>query len=268
MDTQADGLTMNTDALVELNPKLGEVSHTTRVAYVKFMTTKLKKEIRFEEDDRFEVENEKMRARGMKAFDKFKKNAGILKKVQVVEPEVKAAAVVEEPTTSKDFRSRTPIEEDPNEGMITPDRRPSTPENLLDEPVPKIASSPMQASSPPSSSPIPQVTASPAAVDNKKPDSPIVKIKADTKSPEPPKISTPELPKTDEGDEDDNEAEADDANAKKPDARKDSKTSTHLAVPSASSRPLTPVSPGVPKSIYTGDKGKSKMTGKTLTGWI
>lgn len=65
--------------------------------------------------------------------------------------------------------------------------------------------------------------------------------------------------KTDEEDEDDDDVEA----LKKPDAAK--KTSIHLNVPKASSRPSSPA-PSI--GLSTGDKGKSKITGKTLTGWI
>lgn len=37
-----------------------------------------------------------------------------------------------------------------------------------------------------------------------------------------------------------------------------------LDVPSSTNRAVSPA----PKSIHSGDKGKSKITGKTLTGWI
>lgn len=75
-------MAMNTESLLEFNPKLADVSHHTRVAYAKFMTTKIKKEISFE-DDRVTIENEKSRERGLKAFNKFKSNAGILKKLDI-----------------------------------------------------------------------------------------------------------------------------------------------------------------------------------------
>jgi transient receptor potential cation channel subfamily C member 4 len=269
------GLTMNSESLLEYNPKLADVSHHTRVAYAKFMTTKIKKEIRFE-DEKVTVENEKERERGLRAFNKFKTNAGILKKLDVAgtssgaEPAAPPASPIPEEDPN-DFRSRTPILEDPNEDIQTPDR-PSTPENIIDEPVPRISSaSPMLTSSPapklsPSPSPTPQITPpSPGTSESsRKPDSPMVKARSmsitseqSVKSLEPPKIKTPELSKTDEGNESDED--------EKPDTkRKSSTSSTHLNVPSPA--PNRPVSPTM--SINSGDKGKSKISGKTLTGWI
>uniref|UniRef100_A0A182KCS2 Transient receptor ion channel domain-containing protein n=1 Tax=Anopheles christyi TaxID=43041 RepID=A0A182KCS2_9DIPT len=44
IDSSDKGLEMDTDHLVEYNPKLSEVTPVTRVAYVKFMTTKMKKD--------------------------------------------------------------------------------------------------------------------------------------------------------------------------------------------------------------------------------
>lgn len=257
MDSQTDGMTMNTETLLEFNPKLADVSHTTRVAYAKFMTTKLKKEITFE-DEKISIENEKERARGVKALNKFKINAGILKKnsddakTNNAEPKMEQEAASSEPPavaeTSKDFRARTPIEEDPYEDVQTPDR-PSTPENILDEPVPKISSSPLPVASP---------SPSPGSSDARKPDSPIVKSRSLSiiseqsvkSSSEPSTIKAPELAKTDEED-DEGEDEPE----------KPATASITLNVPKIENRPVSP-------TFNTGDKGKSKITGKTLTGWI
>lgn len=53
-------LNMNTDNLVEFNPKLSEVAPVTRVAYVKFMKTKLKKDMgKDQEKDETSFENER-----------------------------------------------------------------------------------------------------------------------------------------------------------------------------------------------------------------
>jgi transient receptor potential cation channel subfamily C member 4 len=263
MDAQTSGMTMNTESLLEFNPKLAEVSHTTRVAYAKFMTTKIKKEIKFDDDSRVTIENEKTRAKEAKAFNKFRERAGILKKTrQETEPQtsgnntqhkVEITAPPASPSVEdqKDFRARTPIEEDPNEGFQTPDR-PSTPENILDEPVPKIPSSNI---------PTPSPAPSPVPPENRKADSPIVKPRSlsiisesSAKSVETPTIKTSDLSKTEEEDED---------VVPPVPSRKSSKDS--LDVPKSSNRP---VSPAPSTSINTGDKGKSKITGKTLTGWI
>ncbi|XP_063706118.1 transient receptor potential protein [Culicoides brevitarsis] len=45
------GLEMDTNDLVDLNPKLGEVQHGTRVAYVKFMAKKIKREVKFMDEE-------------------------------------------------------------------------------------------------------------------------------------------------------------------------------------------------------------------------
>lgn len=262
-----DDLSMSTQGLVELNPKLADVSHHTRIAYAKFMTTKLKKEISFE-DEKITIENEIIRARESKAFNKFKTNAGILKKrisESKLNKEVEETAketnvsVVEhhpEPTPSpipstneedyKDFRARTPIEEDPNEDTQTPDRC-LTPENILDEPVPQISSSPISTTASP-------LSPSPGPPDNRKADSPIVKLKSQSTTPDSVKSPEPSLLKTPEEDDDDDEDDEPD---------KSDKDATHLNVPNAASPPVSSV-----PSISTGDKGKSKITGKTLTGWI
>lgn len=241
MDASNDGLTMNTETLLEFNPKLADVSHTTRIAYAKFMTTKLKKEIKFE-NDKIEIENEIVRARETKAFNKFKTNAGILKrtveKAFVTEPtdnpdEIQVEPLASNEGTSKDFRARTPIEEDPNEDIQTPDRS-LTPENIIDETALKT-SSPIS-TLPPSSGPA-QKDAS------EKPTT----IEISDLS------STEMLGKEMEEDEDTN----------KPETTQQDLKSSKLSVPSSSSRPNSPSF-----SIGTGDKGKSKITGKTLTGWI
>lgn len=198
MDAETVGLTMNTESLVELNPALGEVSHTTRVAYAKFMTTKVKKEIQFEDESKVKIENEKTRARESKAFNKFKEKAGILKKtaekIVVETPKTVTASNVEEPPKdeAKDFRSRTPIEET-DEDIQTPEK-PSTPESLLD--TPDESKSPVPISTPTQST-VSGTTSLPT--DSRKADSPIVKPKSVTNKPEP-QASTSELPKTEEGD--------------------------------------------------------------------
>lgn len=261
MNSSLEGLTMNTETLLEFNPKLAEVSHTTRIAYAKFMTSKLKKEIKFE-NDKIQIENEKDRARETKAFNKFKMNAGILKKTVEQASETKPNEVGPQtepivPTTppsnegtSKDFRARTPIEEDPYEDAQSTDRS-LTPENILDEPIPEITSPP-----------VPSQNSPPPPSENRKADSPIVKMKSASmstpervvKSPEPPSTKTPDLSKTEEADEKEEEDEV----KQEPETLK---TSSQLNVPSPPSHPISP-------SISTGDKGKSKITGKTLTGWI
>lgn len=57
--------------------------------------------------------------------------------------------------------------------------------------------------------------------------------------------------------------EDDDESVDKPSKTLPKSSKPKLDVPSSSDRPISPA----PKSIHS-DKGKSKITGKTLTGWI
>ncbi|CRK91249.1 CLUMA_CG004929, isoform A [Clunio marinus] len=262
MESQNSGITMNTESLLEFNPKLADVSHTTRVAYAKFMTSKIKKELKFE-NDKIQIENEKVRARGIKALNKFKANAGILKKA--VET-IKESTDNEVPSTSgniiqsvetdhltiKDFRARTPIEEDPREEMQTPNRS-STPDSTLNAstptptPFPSEIASPLSATSTPQSST--KQTSSSSSTESCEPtNSNSSKKNSITSNPEL-NVVSPVSSITDSDDEikDDDEP----------------KHSTHLNVPKVSSRSNSPT-----PSLTSGDKGKSKISGKTLTGWI
>lgn len=202
MNAESVGLTMNTESLVELNPKLGEVSHTTRVAYAKFMTTKVKKEIQFEDESKVKIENEKIRARESKAFNKFKEKAGILKKTaEVVLDETSKSStstkieVAEVKEGSKDFRSRTPIEET-DEDYHSPEQA-STPENVLDTTANIVPPSPTPTEQPISNS-ISQTAGICEPSGDHEADSPIVRENsvsdtADKKS------LTPESARNDEG---------------------------------------------------------------------
>lgn len=265
MQCQEAGLSMNTENLLEYNPKLADVTHTTRVAYAKFMSTKIKKEIMFE-DEQVQIQNEVTHARETRAFNKFKLNAGILKK-SLAESTAKAEgntsesgvkeknieSIVEPSDLATDIRMPTTIMEDPNEDCSP--ISPSTPENIIDESVPKISPSPI---------PLMPLTRSPSPIHQKisKIDSPIVKPKSlsntsdsTSKSPEL-SIHSPELPIINVADssklaevpitEGDEENDTDDVK---------------LHVPSPPSR-RNSLSPSF------GDKGKSKITGKTLTGWL
>lgn len=257
MSAQAQGLMMDTDNLLQYNPKLADVSHTTRIAYAKFMTTKIKKEIKFEDEQTVKNENELERARGARALNRFKANAGILKKQSapkdsevilqngdITAVEVEKSSAISPPASpvnvqnvpdlqnfptsiERDFRTRTPIEEE-NE---TPSDIASSPRCSLDVPDSKVlspraltpVSSPSHQSKDPENTPTPR-SRSPSVANI-------------------PEIITPE---------------ASDLNV--PKGRKNSQdSSAHLS-------PRPQPSPSI--SISGSDKGKSKITGKTLTGWL
>ena len=259
MNAQTQGLMMDTDNLLQYNPKLADVSHTTRIAYAKFMTAKIKKEIKFEDEqtegEKVRIENELERTRGARALNRFKANAGILKKtvqhpeailqngdLTVVEVEKPSgvsppASPVNDKNVSdlqnfpnsieRDFRARSPIEEESE----TPSDLPSTPRASLDVPDSKVLSprivSPVSSSSSPKKS----------SDEEKSPQ------KEQTPSVNIPEIITPES-----------------SEPNVPKERKSSQDSSGRLSP----RPQP--SPSI--SISSGDKGKSKITGKTLTGWL
>lgn len=247
IDNAHKGLDMNTDKLLEYNPLLSEVSQTTRVAYVKFMTKKMRKD---DHMDSIILENEaegqpKVPVGGegvsaKEAFGSIIKKASIkrreseeeMKLTAPIEPTISAAApVIESPRPDiKDFRCRTPIVEDPNEDRVM------SPEMKNYDPAPSSLSPPEKSPSPhppptPISSPIPKATSS-----------------------EPPP-----------SDDDDGEQSETAAGAHIP--------GDLLPVPVVEGRPQTPKEGRgevrrVPPIIITSSKGKSAVSGRNLEGWI
>jgi hypothetical protein len=166
----------------------------------------------------------------------------------------------------QDFRTRSPIVEDPNEDARSGRSTPS--DNILDEPVPQ--SSPaipsesiiltpkrliIDVSGPENSQ-----TKSPVA-------SPRVSITSESeikavaaKNVTIPTIKTSEPDKKEKEDED----EEDNDDEEVPKTGRESQAST-LKIPSQKSPTPTPSS--MPSSPFN-DKGKSKVSGKTLSGWI
>lgn len=71
--------------ILEFNPKLGEVAHPTRVAYVKFMAKKIKRDVKFTDDtEQATIENEKRNdsPRGsQRSFDKIVRGSMVNKSV-------------------------------------------------------------------------------------------------------------------------------------------------------------------------------------------
>lgn len=143
MDAAHQGMDMNTDKLLEYNPKLSEVSQSTRVAYVKFMSKKFGKDdhldavfLENEEKDRKRREAEESSAGPVVGIDSVVKKASIIRKesqekMEVPPPSAEPPASLPPPTEEednvepvekkpaanevKDFRLQSPIPEDPNE---------------------------------------------------------------------------------------------------------------------------------------------------------
>lgn len=258
----------NTDQLVEYNPKLVDVTPTTRIAYAKFMTPKIKKEIRFEDANAtFEDEKEKsgiLRGRdSLKKLDvtALKERAATIKaasieqseKIENVEKddekkeEIKISSPAKvEPSTSqttaeisessekRDFRSRTPIEEESSEERSTPDSM------LNAERRESKSSLSPQSAQPISRSPTPDVLGTPDLIPESGTSSPTVNIVAPSPVPD---------ADIDEDDPDEEESKVDEP-----------KTSSSLTAPAET---IVPGSPAL-----RSDKGKSKITGKILTGWL
>lgn len=280
LDCQGAGLSMNTENLLQYNPKLADVSKSTRVAYAKFMTAKIKKEIHFE-DGRVQTENEvREKAQATRVFNRFKTNAGILKK-SVYPPDPEPESIInetnvtsaEEPLTEciedppdevmsveeyrevKDFRSRTPIEEDPDEDLMSTHSH-TTPESLP-------ATSPKQSASPdltlnasPSPPLIPEITMSPPK--SPKVDSPMPKLRSNSNASEP-RTGSSEENIAEESDKEEEVAE---------DAKEEVKEEPKAEASQKLNVPTTQNTPSSPSFSITSDKGKSKITGKTITGWL
>ncbi|XP_062537580.1 transient receptor potential protein [Armigeres subalbatus] len=273
------GLEMNTDNLVEFNPKLSEVTPVTRVAYVKFMQKKLKKDMgKDEEADEIGFENERRDSAKRSSIKKLVemkdkinsidteekqqekkspvKETEIPLKESVSTPTVITAPVSEETisTAFKDdkediridmskVRVRSPILEDPEDVMSeyscpTPSRADSVPKRP-ETPIPSI------------SPPLDKKTDSgkPSSADVSKAGS----IKKDQEG------ATPSAKGSLR-----NNTLSPSSSAKSDTSRSRSRSPTPARL-----EPSKPTSPPPSASVPTfSDKGKSKISGKTLGGWM
>ncbi|XP_065082412.1 transient receptor potential protein-like [Ochlerotatus camptorhynchus] len=276
------GLDMNTDNLVEFNPKLSEVTPVTRVAYVKFMTTKLKKDLgkdKDQEKDETSFENER---RGSSKRGSLKKLVEMKDKINSIDTDAKAekkspvketeiplkesapaapAPVADEPPeiiTSTAFkeekddiridlsrvRVRSPIMEDPDEVLSENGERCPTP--IRTNSIPERPETPIPSNSPPLDK----------KTDCGKPSSAEVSkagsiIRGKEASP----------PKSESSVGKDTLSPSNSAKSDTPRPRSRSPTPARLEPPAPSS-PVRSSSPAF------SDKGKSKITGRTLGGWM
>ncbi|XP_058443058.1 transient receptor potential protein [Malaya genurostris] len=279
LDSSQQGLEMNTENVVEYNPKLSEVTPVTRVAYVKFMTKKLKKDMQEGGTDEANIENERKPSIKRKSLKnlvemKDKINAAEDKsspgeksdEIPLKEASTSSAstavsdtpAVVATPattatTTVKDdnridltkVRVRSPIIED-DEVMSENGDRSLSPKPVQDRPDTPIpaSSSPMERK-PGDGKPSSSAVSSTGSVKGD-----------DSKETTPPR-STGSLEK-------DTLSPTASSKSKSPSpSPSSSEPMKHLEKPSPSPAPIsrTP-SPAV------SDRGKSKITGKTISGWM
>ncbi|XP_055637159.1 transient receptor potential protein [Toxorhynchites rutilus septentrionalis] len=280
------GLAMDTQKLIEFNPKLSEVTPVTRVAYVKFMTSKLKKDFREGEADEAVVENERppgikpslkkiIREKiivpneaNNKASANIKQNDIPLKEAAPAPTQVRIQPPVGTANTAfkeerddnridlSKVRVRSPILEDPNEEMSGSDGERCLSPTKSD--IPDRPNSPIPSISPPLEK----------ETDAGKPSSDEVSKAGSIKVKDP--VVPEEKPKTQAS------------------LKKDTLSPT-ASTKSESSRSPSP-SPAAPKtpakrleapaasttddnlsrspSPAISDKGKSKITGKTIGGWM
>uniref|UniRef100_A0A182W588 Transient receptor ion channel domain-containing protein n=1 Tax=Anopheles minimus TaxID=112268 RepID=A0A182W588_9DIPT len=282
LDNSEKGLEMDTDHLVEYNPKLSEVTPVTRVAYVKFMTTKMKKDaadVAASGSETTSFENERRQSwkrSSLKNLVDMKDKIGNIEgegdgpqpvqespgedvpkaTVTIEEPKQDETPAVEPPAEEvrvapvearPKVRVRSPIIEDPNEER---EDTPSCTSPPPAEPIPERPVSPIPPHSPPlDRHPVPEV-----------------------ESPSPPPPAEPEVKEP----------------ARKPSedvARCQDTLSPSGSTKSTDSRPKV-TSPSVkpperltlsPSPTGTEDtgpapspsnRGKSKSTGRNLGGWI
>ena len=273
LEASNKGFDMDPQNLVDYNPKLAEVGQGTRVAYVKFMTTKLKKKMESDDNEGgVKIEEEVRNAALRSSFNE-------LKSIMKQGSQIKGDSIEELPVDPKDdkitFRVRSPIIEDPSEESIGSLELPETSEN----PLRRMDSIPVRPPSPiPPSSPV---------VDKKLDEidenvsSPSCSFKRIDSTPVPSRSATPT---TSDKSHSPTPPDHDDGTLKVNEKdRSKSATPDHgnsLSAKSASRSPSPtpslnveqndpqPSSPGRSVSPATSDKGKSIISGKTITGWI
>ncbi|XP_053678786.1 transient receptor potential protein [Anopheles nili] len=274
LDSSEKGLEMDTDHLVEYNPKLSEVTPVTRVAYVKFMTTKLKKDVAdvaaSGESTSFENERRQSWKRSsLKNIVDMKDKLSSLDadgeqpgEVEPAEEQPVATVTVKEApapveTTPEEVhtepvrpkvRVRSPIIEDPNEEREDTPCPASPPPPA--EPIPERPVSPIPPNSPPLDRHLPAAVESPVVVEPA-----ASKVVSEERSAG---VASPRDTLSPTG------------STKTPEPR-----TSRAASPAGSKPPerLT-VSPSTTGADETGptaspsNRGKSKSTGRNLGGWI
>ncbi|KAL9695258.1 hypothetical protein quinque_014543 [Culex quinquefasciatus] len=318
IDNSNQGLEMDTNNLVAFNPKLSEVTPVTRVAYVKFMTTKLKKDMKdieggdLEGDDEGGAENAAGIAnerRGSTKRSSLKKLVDLKDKINSIEaatadnkspasqttspqkeddiplresPPTSSSPVTIEPppglanTTFKDedhridmtkVRVRSPVIEDPNEDGVASedgDGHCLSPKRV--DSIPERPNSPIPTSSPPldkrtdAGKPCAADVLKAGSIKSRTTSPPLtVEAGSSSRSPTPTRFEekmvkprTPTPPKSQ-------------------DTLSPTGSTKCPPSPTPSNRlepPKSPARSASPSPSICSDKGKSKVTGKTISGWM
>lgn len=257
IENQGSALTsMDPDKLIEYNPKLSEMPPSARVAYAKFKMPKIRAEYdnKAEDgsslaDDVFDgsvtVTNERTQGSIVRPRPKPPSRTTSISSQKIPAPEdIKKLA------EEKDFRSRTPIPEDPNEKR-SPTPEPASVETL--KPAGTALKPPETKVQPPTPTKTPT------------PPPPITDSKSDTKSLTPKaSVTKAAAPKPPEKSPSAGPSKADASpkpqeKSSTPTGDKDEKKNTSVKATDGGEKAASRVTkPG----------GKSKVTGEVLTGWL
>uniref|UniRef100_A0A8D8UUQ2 Transient receptor potential protein n=1 Tax=Cacopsylla melanoneura TaxID=428564 RepID=A0A8D8UUQ2_9HEMI len=241
IENQGSALTsMDPEKLIEYNPKLSEMPPSARVAYAKFKMPKIKADYDNKVVDGKSIQD-----------DVFDNSTVVNEKTpqgSIIRPRPKppsrttsiSSAKIPGPEDLKDFRSRTPIPEDPNE------RRTPTPEPASvktdAKPVTAVAAPALKPPETKVQPPTPTKIQAPAPPDTKAPASP----KPPDQKPSP---NAGDKPAT--------------SGAKSPAPAKPQSSAPADSKSTSKGKPVEEKSARVTKP-----GGKSKVTGEVLTGWL
>ncbi|KAM7359756.1 transient receptor potential protein-like isoform 2-T2 [Cochliomyia hominivorax] len=291
-----EGLKMNQNQLIEYNPQLGEVTRATRVAYVKFMKKKMTAEESQEADGEKTTEegattvttaNEKTNATNKATMKKpgDKKPPEAAKPAAPAKPDDAKPAAPAKPGDAKPADAKTQAPAPPNkpadnaakpavakpgeqnkppaaakkdEAAKTAAAKPETaaPAGAAKSAAPTAPAKPDAAAKPPADAAKQATDAATTAADSdkkaadKKPD----EKKADDKKPDDKK---PDDKKPDDKKPDDKKPDAKKPDEKKPGDKKD---------PPPAAKPQIKV--GQSSAAAGGDRGKSVVTGRMISGWL
>ncbi|CAH0386100.1 unnamed protein product [Bemisia tabaci] len=265
---------MDPEKLVEYNPKLQEYAPAARIAYAKFKISKIKQEY----DDKGNEEEGKddvFEPATVTTKDETKpsQSGSIARPRPKSTKKPPAPGAIPGPDDGKkDFRSRTPIQEDPREAGRTPTPEPikmlktsisSLKQVSVDQ---KAGPSDKKPAAPGAPAPKVEVTAAkspakteaaPAKPEEKKP----TPAKPEEKKP----AAAAATPKADEKKDEKKEEKKDEKKDEKKEEKKDDKKPGP-----APKKPDDKDKPPSPKKtmIHTKPGGKSTVTGEVLTGWL
>lgn len=265
IENQGSALTsMDPEKLIEYNPKLSEMRPSARVAYAKFKMAKIRAEYDNKAEDGKSLADEVFD--GSVTVTNEKTQGSIIRPrpkppsrtTSITSQKIPAPEDIKKLAEEKDFRSRTPIPEDPNE------RRTPTPEPASV----KADIKPMTAAAPALKPPETKVQP-PTPIKTPAPAPPTTETKSDPKTLTPKasvtKAAAPKPPETTAEKSPSGVAAKTDTSPKPPpaggsksEAKDDSKSTSVKASDGGEKTTSRITKPG----------GKSKVTGEVLTGWL